>query len=88
MIRSTFFGKLDAIVLALKESRLLLIEARRRHQSGLVTTTDILDFEVYIGELEENEDEILHDLENNRLQLIPLVGLNITDIDFKESSFP
>lgn len=78
------FGKLDAIVLALKESRLLLIEARRRHQSGLVTTTDILDFEVYIGELEENEDEILHDLENNRLQLIPLVGLNITDIDFKE----
>lgn len=78
------FEKLRAVNLTLKESRKLLVEARKRYASGLVTTTDILDFEVYIGELEENEDEIIHDLENNRLELIPLVGIDISETEFKE----
>lgn len=76
--------KLGVVNRTLKESKKLLIEARKRHASGLVTTTDILDFEVYIGELEENEDEINHDLEINRLELIPLVGINISETEFRE----
>lgn len=76
--------KLRVVNSTLKEAKNLLVEARKRYSSGLVTTTDILDFEVYIGELEENEDEILHEIENNRLELIPLIGIDISETEFKE----